>query len=108
MAWLYLSKIQSGYIFPSQTELQRLLDPTNSDFHVQSPISYTTYNKKFKKSCFDCLTRKTPKFGSHTSRKTFYLFGRWFGASLEALSRDARHKTIKNAQRYSRDAGNFK
>jgi hypothetical protein len=81
------------------------MDSSNTDFDVKTSISYAMYHKKFQKACIDCLNHKQSKFGSHTSRKTFYLFGRWFGANLEALSRDARHKTLKNAQRYSRDAG---
>jgi hypothetical protein len=107
LAWLYLSKIQTGYIVPSQQELEREMDSSNADFDVKTSISYAKYHKKFQKACIDCLNQKQSKFGSHTSRKMFYLFGRWFGPNLEALSRYACHKTFKNAQRYSRDAGKY-
>jgi hypothetical protein len=102
-----LSKVGNGFIFPSKKELLRLQDPENSNFCVEQSISYSTYEKKFKAMCTSLLTRKGSKFGSHTARKTFYLFGTWLKGNMEILMRDARHKTLKNAQTYARDARKY-
>jgi hypothetical protein len=80
------------------------MDPDNTDFTVSKPISYNTFQSKFKAACYKLLTRDKSTFGSHTCRKTFYLFGIWQNAPIELLMRDARHATLKNAQTYAKDA----
>jgi hypothetical protein len=104
LAWIYVSKIKGGYLFPDNSELERLLLPNNDDFVVRTPISYITFQKKFKAACYKLLSRDKSTFGSHTCQKTFYLFGIWQKAPIEILMRDARHATLKNAQTYAKDA----
>jgi hypothetical protein len=71
---------------------------------VSKPISYNTFQSKFKAACYKLLTRDKSTFGSHTCCKTFYLFQKWKNAPIELLMRDARHATLKNAQTYAKDA----
>ncbi len=49
--------------------------------------------------------RETSKFGTHTLRKTGYLFAVWGNGIIGDIMNSARHKTVENAMRYYRDAG---
>jgi hypothetical protein len=96
LLWIYISKIQSGYLFPDLTSVQ---DGSVSSSHC----AYETFQQRFKKLCLDC-TRRTGPFGTHTLRKTGFLLGVWGGAVLVDLMNSARHKTISNAKRYIADS----
>jgi hypothetical protein len=49
------------------------------------------------------FTRDGP-WGTHTCRKTGYLFAVWGGGSFESIMTSARHKDILTAKKYERDA----
>ena len=50
------------------------------------------------------LVERRGPFGTHTNRKTGYLFAVWGGGSDSDIMMAARHKTISNAIKYKRDA----
>ncbi len=66
-------------------------------------ISYADVLAAWKNICSTLLEREG-KFGAHSGRKTAYLFGVWGGAQDTDLMLSARHKSIKNALKYKRDA----
>jgi len=66
-------------------------------------ISYNDVLAGWKNICSTVLDREG-RFGAHSGRKTGYLFGIWGGAQDSDLMLSARHKTLKNALAYKRDA----
>jgi hypothetical protein len=108
LAWIYLLGIKSGYIFPDEKTLTAMIDTGNTHpLKYDNPsnhISYSVFQHRFKSACEEIITDRAGPWGTHSCRKTFYLLGIWGKGSLEALMQDARHKTIKNAQIYAKDA----
>jgi hypothetical protein len=107
LSWLSLSKIKSGYIFPSFNFLKEVAARKDWDGAVTEEadiIPYSTFLDRFKKLCKQLLDPDRGPFGTHTCRKTAYLLGVWGGASESQLMRAARHKSIQNALKYKKDA----
>lgn len=111
--------IQSGYLFPSFAQLD---DCYRNGIPVQchtQPLSYDSFNSTLKKLIVGVLGKDKKLFtvGSHTLRKTGYLFAVWGyyeGQSnpqvdmpplaLAEISVNARHQSVKHAATYQRDA----
>jgi hypothetical protein len=115
LAWINLSKIKSGFIFPSISYLNQVLLDKNWNGCVEDKndvMHYSTFLDRFKKLCKQLILDQTEeelldkdrKFGTHSCRKTGYLLGSWGGAPDPELMDAARHKTIKNAMKYKCDA----
>jgi hypothetical protein len=104
LAWLRLSQIQDGYFFPSYNFLNTtIINDASWNGCCVEPISYSDVLSAWKNLCGTILER-VGRFGSHSGRKTGYLFGVWGGAQDTDLMLSARHKTVKNAMIYKRDA----
>jgi hypothetical protein len=106
LSWISLTKIKTGYLFPSFTFLQENIG--NAEWNGSVPefdnvIHYSTFLDRFKKLCKNLLERDGP-FGTHTCRKTAYLLGAWGGGGDLELMQAARHKTLANAVKYKKDA----
>lgn len=97
--YIYCSGWKSGPLFPSIQELQNL--PQSGVFETFLP--YCELNDKLQNLCENLLRRPGP-FGTHTCRRTGYLFGIWGGASWQSLMNSARHKDTVTAMRYAQDA----
>ncbi len=96
---MYLLKIKDGHLFPAKEEL---LNPP-ADGAYKSWMSYETYLTKIRNICDKLFTRDGP-WGTHTCRKTGYLFAVWGGGSFESIMSSARHSDINTAKKYERDA----
>ena len=88
LAYIYLADIKNGFLYPG------------SD---QGHISYDQYQSEFQSVCEMIIGRSGP-FGTHSGRKTAYLFAVWGGGSDADIMLSARHKTVTNAMKYKRDA----
>jgi len=104
LAWLRLSGIKDGYFFPDYNYLNTtIIKDVSWDGLCTDPISYSDVLLTWKNLCGTILEREGI-FGAHSGRKTGYLFGVWGGGQDTDLMLSARHKTIKNALIYKRDA----
>ncbi|KAF0712480.1 hypothetical protein As57867_004805, partial [Aphanomyces stellatus] len=83
-----------GYIFPGTD-----IDIGCLDGHFFSE----TYHTRFKSVCEKLIDRDGP-FGTHSCRKTAYLFAVWGGGSDGDMMLSARHKQLGQAMKYKRDA----
>jgi hypothetical protein len=88
LVYLHLSGISQGYLFPG---------------HIDGHIAYDQYHAQFINICKQVLPRSGP-FGTHSCRKTAYLFAVWGGGSESDIMESARHKAISQALKYKRDA----
>jgi hypothetical protein len=107
-AYLKLSKIRSGFLFPNSRKLQQLQVNTNTSFDDEDDnhISYDTYHTTFKSICKDLVNRVGP-FGTHTGRKTAYLLAVWGGGSDIDIMASARHSTQSSGALYKKDSSFF-
>jgi hypothetical protein len=106
LVYIHLTKIQGGFLFPSELEL--LNPPSDGVFVTQ--ISYGVLQ--------ECMTQLvkgvlglsglSPKVGLHLLQKTGYLFGIWGDAEVTTLAKSARHKCIDIANVYAQDAAYLK
>ena len=105
--WIGISGITGGYFFPSHDFLHKsiLSEEIVWDKNVllQNVITYKDYLGIIKGLCSRLIEREG-RWGSHVGRKTGYLFGVWGGGQDADLMQCARHKTIKNALKYKKDA----
>jgi hypothetical protein len=100
---LRLSQIQDGYFFPSYNFLNTtIINDASWNGFCGEPISYSDVLASWKNLCSTML-EWVGRFGSHSGRKTGYLFGVWGGAQDTDLMLSAQHKTIKNAMIYKHD-----
>lgn len=113
--------IKTGYLFPSPEGLQRKFSDTNN-----SQMSYKLWLRRLRKAIFNAdpefyKNAKEVKAGTHTLRKTGYLFAVWgveqFCSEYDPLNpgarvpsilyanilASARHSTISNAAKYAMD-----
>jgi hypothetical protein len=80
LAWLRLSQIQDGYFFPSYNFLNTtIINDASWNGFCGEPISYSDVLASWKNLCSTML-EWVGRFGSHSGRKTGYLFGVWGGA----------------------------
>ena len=113
LAWIGMSGIKSGAIFPSvefltnniigNKDFNGHVPKDKNDLSKDSSISYITYLNFVKSVCNKVIERKR-KWGAHVGRKTGYLFGVWGGGADIDLMNAARHKSLKNAAKYKKDA----
>jgi len=104
LAWLRLSGIEDGFFPPNYYFLSKTIVQNGEwDGTCLDPISSTDVLSAWKNLCGTCLEREG-EFSAHSGRKTEYLFGVWGGGQDTDLMLSARHKTIKNAIIYKRDA----
>ena len=88
LAYVHLTGLKDGFLFPG-----------NDNGH----ISYDQFQSEFQSVCEMLIERPGP-FGTHSGRKTAYLFAVWGGGADADIMLSARHKTINNAIKYKRDA----
>ena len=95
LTYLSLINYKSGYLFPNDL----------SDLHgnYTDHVPYQTFLNEFNEVCKLVLNRPGP-FGTHTMRKTAYLFAIWGKAEEVELMVSARHKTVKSSIKYRKDA----
>jgi hypothetical protein len=106
LAWLSLSKIKGGFIFPSFTFISQNFGEAHWDGTVKEKedvMQYSTFLDRLKKICKQLLDRSGP-FGTHTCRKTGYLLGVWGGGGDMELMQAARHRSVQNAMKYKKDS----
>jgi hypothetical protein len=107
LSWMSLSKIKSGYLFPSFNFIEsKIKDPSwNGAVEDKNDvINYSVFLDRLKKLCKQLLGKNRGRFGTHSCRKTGYLLGAWGGGSDGELMSAARHKTLANAMKYKKDA----
>ncbi|TPX74577.1 hypothetical protein CcCBS67573_g04170 [Chytriomyces confervae] len=108
LAWIFLSGISSGYLFPSKHELERILEArkTNpgSHIHCKEGISYESVLSQIKSTCRTCIPNRDGPFGTHCMRKTGYLLAYWGGGEDSDVFKCARHRTPAMGANYKRDA----
>ena len=88
MAYLNITGVTTGFIFAK----------ADGDH-----ISYDKYQSDFTNVCEMLIERNGP-FGTHSCRKTAYLFAVWGGGEEADIMTSARHKTMSNAVKYKKDA----
>ncbi|KAI3655213.1 hypothetical protein MP638_001555, partial [Amoeboaphelidium occidentale] len=100
LAWLFLTGIRSGYLFPSYKSLINL---RQNVYNVPEKISNATYMDRYKHFAGKHITREA-KIGTHSNRKTYYFEGIFSKAEQTALTAGARHKSLVNAGKYRQDS----
>jgi hypothetical protein len=104
LAWLNLCGITHGYCFPDYNYLCNVIvNKPDWDGNCTDGITYCDVLAAWK-NLFNTTLEREGKFGAHSGRKTGYLFGVWGGAQDTDLMLSARHKTVKHAMKYKRDA----
>ncbi|MGH7974457.1 MAG: hypothetical protein ACREBR_02930, partial [bacterium] len=101
LAYCYAIQIKGGFLFPGE---QSLMNSEDGIYTV--PVNNGVYLRRFQDTCkrlFETETRKGP-WGTHTCRKTGYLFAIWDDAPEGGLLAGARHRNLEIARRYKRDA----
>ncbi|KAJ3233366.1 hypothetical protein HDU81_002299 [Chytriomyces hyalinus] len=108
LAWIYLTGISSGYLFPSRNELDRIVEARKNDpschIHCKEGISYETVLSRIKSTCAISIPYRSGPFGAHTMRKTGYLLSYWGGGEDSDVFKCARHKSAAMGAHYKRDA----
>ena len=100
MAYLALINFKEGYLFPNKDVILRGDGVVHEDDDV---YEYSAFMDRFTTLCRKFFNRKGP-FGTHTCRKTAYLFAIWGGGPDDETMAGARHKTLKSAMRYKKDS----
>ena len=103
LIYLHVTGIKKGYLFPSAKELNN--PPANG--HFQTMINYSKFLRDLQKVTDAVLPERNGiklNIGSHTFRKTAYLFAVFGRGDPPEIRLAARHMREKNASTYSRDA----
>jgi hypothetical protein len=114
LIYLFVSGIKRGSLFPNHKELNACAGGLLSGGICKTKLGYDTVRVgllevtknivKYRESITDKtdpLHKAPTRVGTHTGRKTAYLFGTFGGGSLGDLMEAARHKTYDNAMRYA-------
>ncbi|KAL3920374.1 MAG: hypothetical protein SGILL_003296 [Bacillariaceae sp.] len=110
-------QIKSGRLFPTAAVLKEAFD-SGLPLRANDSLPYNTFRKRLKWLVVNILKRDTTEFkvGTHTLRKTAYLFALWslYGTSCRPqkpsflregqICMGARHKSMQNACTYQKDA----
>jgi hypothetical protein len=96
LLYVHLSGIKSGSLFPSWAELAN--GPADGNF--KTVMNYATFMKKFTELCLSLPLSEKLIIGTHTLRKTAYLFGVFGRGDYELLRLSGRHKDVKQAEKY--------
>ena len=86
-------------MFPAANELKN----RPADGQYLTYLKYSTFQNEFVSLCQN-LFGKSQKWGTHTLRKSGYLFAIWGGGTVELIMMSARHKDLLSAQKYVGDA----
>jgi hypothetical protein len=106
LAYIYLTGYKGGHLFPTDKELQAR--PADGIFKT-----YRKYNDTLVEltECFaKILSRNRKDFGTHTLRKTAYLFAiwamgkNWTDDTFHIIMDSARHDDETTARKYARGA----
>ena len=98
LVYVFLTGIKEGPLFVTEVELKAM--PANGVTTTQ--ISYGTIMTRLD-FLFKTILKNTDKdLGSHTLRKTAYLFANFGHASLTEMMLAARHKNVANAMKYEK------
>lgn len=92
LAWVHVSKYSGGPLF------RKDLNDGNEE-----PIPAKRYLNDCK-DVFMKVTERRGPWGTHSARKTGWLFGAWGNASDVSLAQDSRHAGLDQAMRYKQDA----
>jgi hypothetical protein len=120
LAYVKKAGLKEGYLFPGDLELQLRKPDGNYKHHIAYPTFLRTMRNLLKDTLG--LTLGKGALGTHTLRKTGYLFAYWgvmgekfwmqsplqdkFVPELQLsnILKSARHKSIQNAATYQQDA----
>ena len=97
LLYLYITGISAGHLFP---DLKKPFGPGI----VSKPMRYDKVQEAFKKIILKVAPDYSEKFGTHTARKTSYLFAVWGLGSDTDIMLSARHKTSDHAKKYRESA----
>jgi hypothetical protein len=97
LLYLYITGISAGHLFP---DLKKPFGPGI----VSKPMRYDKVQEAFKKIILKVAPDYSEKFGTHTARKTSYLFAVWGLGSEADMMLSARHKSSDHARRYRESA----
>lgn len=100
MLYLSLINYKCGFLFPNLNAIKTRSGVFTNEADV---MDYSYFLDRFVKLCKSLFKRSGP-FGTHTCRKTAYLFAIWGGAPDDEMMKAARHKSLKTAMKYKRDA----
>ena len=115
LVYLHLLNFKGGYLFPTEKEYT-----TSSSKTFAGHMEYSSWLSIMKNLMTKVLHRdektQSVSVGTHTLRKTGYLFAIWGVISkqtnhdvaqlnLADIMKGARHKSLNNAQTYSKDCG---
>ncbi|KAI8854957.1 hypothetical protein BC829DRAFT_438824 [Chytridium lagenaria] len=103
LIYVKLLGVVSGFLFPDKDQLTALLASPNPDKSVKNNISYDAYQTAYKNLCHKVIKRPGP-FGTHSNRKTGYLFAVWGDGGEAEIMLSARHKSISSSAKYRKDA----
>ena len=127
LTYLKVAGIKSGYVFPRWSDLKASMNSKTGDGHFDRPLAYNDFLGRLKTVLCQCLPHQFKKdtntmIGTHTLRKTAYLFAMWGVAQHMSASepekpicdvlyagilKSARHSSIQNAATYIKDGSTF-
>ncbi|KAJ3122414.1 hypothetical protein HK100_012012 [Physocladia obscura] len=70
----------------------------------KAPWNYPSFFEDLKSTTTTVLSHCNAKYGTHSCRKTGYLFGVWVNGEMSNIMQSARHKDLETAQKYVTDA----
>jgi hypothetical protein len=97
LLYLYLTGISDGHLFPN---LKKPFGPGI----VSHPLKYEKVQDAFKKIMATVAPDFAEKFGTHTARKTSYLFAVWGLGSEADIMMSARHVSSEHSAKYRESA----
>jgi hypothetical protein len=98
LIYIYVIDLRKGPLFPSSEELkQKPIDGVYKTYLI-----YSTFKNRFCELCNNLFGYD--KWGTHTLRKSGYLFALWGGGTVELIMISARHSDILSAQKYVGDS----
>jgi hypothetical protein len=97
LLYLYITGISDGHLFP---DLKKPFGPGVAS----TPLKYQKVQDAFKKIMLTVAPAFSEKFGTHTARKTSYLFAVWGLGSEADIMLSARHVSSDHAKRYRESA----
>ena len=102
LSYLFLSGIRTGRLFPNEDTLKCPPDNRQEEQELADKVFNARIKSLVEKAPLG-LPKGEKKIGTHSLRKTGYLFALWGGGDIESVRTSARHATHECAQTYARD-----
>lgn len=107
LAYIHLAKIKGGYLFPKKGWTAALTSNSDGLVTEDQRMNYETFNEDCKRvfnRLFNSPNQVVRKFGTHTIRRTGYVFAVWGKGVEQEIKHSARHLDQDCSNNYRKDA----